>query len=199
MSDNAKNLSSTVWAEALNSLFNDDHEQNRFFLSDAETEAVSFLHPEKWPSTGQTYINWDLSVQGRDYTFSPPDNRILQPTDSEHFRPDAMVLGRALFSDLEPLLHPLFRHTADTVWEVLDTWKLSRAVLHIAKGWPVSPGHLCMHEAGGFFWGEGNHRYEVLKRSGSPCFYFLALPDDVVSIGYFLAVEWMEGCSARTS
>ncbi|EPT7056167.1 hypothetical protein ACVR2G_004119 [Cronobacter sakazakii] len=198
MSDNAKTLSSTVWAAALNSLFNNDHEQNRFFLSDAETETVSFLHPDKWPSTGQTDINWDLYVQGRDYTFSLPDNRILQPTDSEHFRPDAMVLGRALFSDLEPLLHPNFRHSSDTVWN-LDIRKLSRAIIHIAKRWPVSPGHLCIHEAGGFFWGEGNHRYEVLKRSGSPCFYFLALPDDVVSIESRLAVEWTEGCSAPSS
>ncbi|ELY5787850.1 hypothetical protein SNN57_003995 [Cronobacter sakazakii] len=191
MSDNENALTSTAWFAALNALFTDGRDEARFFLSDAETETVSFLHPDEWPSTGQTDINWDLSLQGREYTFSPPDNRILQPTNSEYFRPDSMVLGRALFSDLEPLLHPLFRHTPDTVWEVLDTWKLARAVLHIAKGWPVSPGHLCMHEAGGFFWGEGHHRYEVLKRSGNPCFYFLAVPDEVACIDSLLAVEWL--------
>ncbi|EKY3225783.1 hypothetical protein RBA45_004057 [Cronobacter dublinensis] len=198
MSDDENALTSAAWAAALNVLFTDDQEEIRFLLSDAETETVCFLHPDEWPSTGQTQINWDLSVQGREHTFSAPDKRILQPTDCEHFRPDVLVLGRALFSDLEPLLHPDFRHSSDTVWN-LDIRKLSRAIIHIAKGWPVSPGHLCIHEAGGFFWGEGNHRYEVLKRSGSPCFYFLALPDDVVSIESRLAVEWTKGCSARSS
>ncbi|EGT5772304.1 hypothetical protein AGJ47_20875, partial [Cronobacter dublinensis subsp. dublinensis] len=120
-------LTSAAWAAALNALFTDDQDEIRFLLSDAETETVCFLHPDEWPSTGQSQIHWDLSVQGREHTFSAPDKRILQPIDCEHFRPDVLVLGRALFSDLEPLLHPDFRHSSDTVWN-LDIRKLSRAI-----------------------------------------------------------------------
>ncbi|HHG0625760.1 TPA: hypothetical protein ACPUGO_005080 [Klebsiella pneumoniae] len=168
MADTENDIPSNIWAAAVTSLFRDDLTESLFTLSEAEITAVSRLHPDRWPSTGQVGINWDLTVQGRAFTFPPPCLRVLQPASHTAFRTDSLVLGRAAFSDFDPLLHPFFRQASDTLWSTLDPRKLARAILHIAKGGPVSPGHLCVHEEGGFYWVDGTYRYEVLKRSGSP-------------------------------
>lgn len=194
MSDTENDIPPNIWAAAVNSLFRDDPTESLFTLSEAEITAVTNLHPDRWPSTGQAGINWDLSVQGRAFTFPSPCLRVLQPASPADLRTDSLVLGKAAFSDFDPLLHPFFRLASDTLWCTLDPRKLARAILHIAKGAPVSPGHLCVHEGGGFHWGDGTHRYEVLKRSGSPDLYFLAEPEDVASIETFLSVECLEGC-----
>jgi hypothetical protein len=194
MSDTENDIPSNIWAAAVNSLFRDDLTESLQPLSDAEIKAVANLHPDRWPSTGQNGINWDLSVQGRVFTFPPPCLQVLQPASHTDSRTDSLVLGKAAFSDFDPLLHPFFRLTSDSLWSTLDSRKLARAILHIANGTPVSPGHLCVHEEGGFHWGDGTHRYEVLKRSGSPVLYFLAEPEDVARIETLLSVEWLEGC-----
>lgn len=194
MSDTENDIPSNIWAAAVKLLFKDDLTESLHDLSDAEINAVANLHPDKWPSTGQASINWDLSVQGRVFTFPPPCLRVLQPVIHSDFRIDSLVLGKAAFSDFDPLLHPLFRQTSETLWSALNSRKLARAILHIAKGSPVSPGHLCVHDEGGFHWGDGTHRYEVLKRSGSPYLYFLAEPEDVARIETLISVEWCGGC-----
>lgn len=163
-----------------------------FRLSHDEIDSVAGLPPDEWPTAGQAEINWDLSVERRGFTIDLPDSRVLQPTSRADVTVESMVLGKVLFSNFAPLLHPLFRRTVSSLWNDLDSFKLGRVILHIAKGWPISPVHLCVHEEGGFFLGGGNHRYEVLKRSGSPYFYFLAEPGDVVKIETLLSVQWID-------
>lgn len=194
MADTEKKIPSNIWAAAVNSLFRDDLTESQYTLSEAEITAVTRLHPDRWSSIGQAGINWDLTVQGRAFTFPSPCLRVLQPASHKAFITDSFLLGRVAFSDFDPLLHPFFRHASDTLWSTLDPRKLARAILHIAKGAHVSPGHLCVHEEGGFYWGDGTHRYEVLKRSGAPDLYFLAEPEDVASIETLLSVEWCESC-----
>ena len=132
-----------MWAEALSLMFKGDHQEELFRISDDEIDALEGLSPDRWPTAGQTDINWDLSVPGRRHSIYLPGPRVLQ------------------------------------------------AILHIAKGWPVSPVLLSVHEDGGFHFGDGTHRYEVLKRSGTPHFYFLAMPDDVSAINKQLTFQWM--------
>ncbi|HDJ1442214.1 TPA: hypothetical protein PPN70_004678 [Serratia rubidaea] len=194
MSDTENNIPSHIWAAAVNLLSRDELTESLQPFSDSEIKAVENLPPDRWPSIGQTGINWDLSVQGRVFTFPSPCLRVLQPASHTDFRADSLVLGKAAFSDFDPLLHPFFRLTSDSLWNTLDSRKLARAILHIANGAPISPGHLCVHKEGGFHWGDGTHRYEVLKRTGSPVLYFLASPEDVARIETLLSVEWFEGC-----
>lgn len=139
----------------MNSLFRNDLRKSLQPLSDAEIKAVANLQPDRWPSTGQAGINWDLSVQGRVFTFPPPYLRVLQPASHTDSRTDSLVLGKAAFSDFDPLLHPFFRLTFDSLWSTLDSRKLARAILHIANGAPVSPAiYVCTKKAG-FIGGTG--------------------------------------------
>ena len=117
----------------------------------------------------------------------------LQPADCEQIELSSLVLGKASFADFDPLFHPCFRLTDSCLWVELTNPKLGKAILHIAKGWPVSPVLLSVHEYGGFYFGGGTHRYQVLKRSGTPHFYFLSMPDDVTAINKQLTVQWMSG------
>jgi hypothetical protein len=180
MSENRKDGSHGAWARALSSLFEDEYPEQLFRIPVNEIDALEGLSPEKWPTAGQPKINWDLSVQGREFTMVPPCSLILQPADCADVDIEGMVLGKIKFSDFDPLLHPRFRRTGSGLWDDLDPSKLGRAILHIAKGWPISPVHLCIHEEGGFYFGGGTHRYEVLKRTGTSYMYFLAEPVDVI-------------------
>lgn len=180
-----------AWARALNSLFEDEYPEQLFRIPVIEIDALEGLSPEKWPTAGQPEINWDLSVQGREFTMDLPCSLILQPADCADVAIEAMVLGKVKFSDFDPLLHPRFRRTDSGLWDDLDPFKLGRAILHITKGWPISPVHLCIHEEGGFYFGGGTHRYEVLKRTGTSYMYFLAEPVDVISIEMCLSVQWL--------
>ncbi|MHC0466958.1 hypothetical protein [Kosakonia cowanii] len=180
-----------TWAEALRSLFEDDYPEKLFRISDAEIDGLEGQSPDKWPTAGQTEINWDLSVQGRKYTIDLLHPGVLQPADCAHVDVGSMVLGKASFADFDPLLHPRFRLPDSRLWAELAPQKLGRAILHIAKGWPVSPVWLCRHEYGGFHFGGGTHRYQVLKRSGTPYFYFLAEADDIPALNTLLTVQWM--------
>lgn len=191
MTDNRNDAARDKWAEALSSLFEDEYPEKLFRNSADEIDALEGLSPEKWPTAGQTEINWDLSVSGRKHTIGLPDPRVLQPADCEQVDIASMVLGKASFADFDPLLHPYFRLTDSSLWVELTNPKLGMAILHIAKGWPISPVWLCVHEYGGFHFGDGTHRYQVLKRSGSPHFYFLAMLDDVPAINKQLTVHWM--------
>ena len=180
-----------MWAEALSLMFKGDPQEELFRISDDEIDALEGLCPDSWPTAGQTEINWDLSVQGRKHTIDLPDLRVLLPADCVQVDIACMVLGKASFADFDPLLHPYFRLTDSSLWGELTNPKLGRAILHIAKGWPISPVLLCVHEYGGFHFGDGTHRYQVLKRSGSPHFYFLAELEDVPAINTLLTVHWM--------
>ncbi|MEB8160717.1 hypothetical protein [Citrobacter braakii] len=194
MSENRKNYSHEAWTNALSSLFEDEYPEHRFRIPVHEIDALEGLPPDKWPTAGQPKINWDLSVQGREFTMDLPCSLVLQPADCADADIGAMVLGKVKFSDFDPLLHPHFCMTDSDLWDGLDPFKLGRAVLHIAKGWPVSPVHLCVHEDGGFFFGGGTHRYEVLKRTGTSYMYFLAKPVDVINIETRLSVQWLSHC-----
>lgn len=191
MSDNRNDAARDLWAMASGSLSGEKCPEELFHISRDEIDAMVGLFPDKWPTTGKTEINWDLSVQGRKHTVALPDPRVLQPADCAHVDVGSMVLGKASFADFDPLLHPRFRLPDSMLWTELEPLNLGRAILHIAKGWPVSPVWLCMHEDGGFHFGGGTHRYQVLKRSGSPHFYFLAEPDDVPAMNSLLTVQWI--------
>lgn len=191
MTDDQNNDARDMWAEALSSLFRADPRDEWFRISDDEFDALEGLSPDRWPTAGQTDINWDLSVPGRRHTIDLPDPRVLQPADGEQIDLSSLVLGKASFADFDPLLHSCFRLTDSGLWVELTNPKLGKAILHIAKGWPVSPVLLSVHEDGGFHFGDGTHRYEVLKRTGTPHFYFLAMPDDVSAINKQLTVQWM--------
>ena len=115
----------------------------------------------------------------------------MQPADCEQIDLSSLVLGKASFADFDPLINSFFRLTDSSLWVEITNPKLGKAILHIAKGWPVSPVLLSVHEDGGFHFGDGTHRYEVLKRSGTPHFYFLAMPDDVSAINQQLTFQWM--------
>ena len=97
MADTENDIPLNIWAEAVNSLFSDDLPESLFTLSEAEIAAVSRLHPHRWPSTGRACIKWDLTVQGRAFTFPPPSLRVLQPASHTAFTTDSLVLGRAAF------------------------------------------------------------------------------------------------------
>ncbi|MEL1723062.1 MULTISPECIES: hypothetical protein [Klebsiella] len=191
MTDDQNNDARDMWAEALSSLFRADPRDEWFRISDDEIDALERLSPNRWPTAGQTDINWDLSVPGRRHTIDLSDPRVLQPADCEQIDLSSLVLGKASFADFDPLLHSCFRLTDSGLWVELTNPKLGKAILHIAKGWPVSPVLLSVHEDGGFHFGDGTHRYEVLKRTGTPHFYFLAMPDDVSAINKQLTVQWM--------
>ncbi|MCU6194884.1 hypothetical protein KWH71_21620 [Enterobacter sichuanensis] len=191
MTDDQNNDARDMWAEALSSLFRADPQEKLFRISDDEIDALEGVSPDRWPTAGQTDINWDLSVPGRRHTIHLPDPRVLQPADCEQIDLSSLVLGKASFADFDPLLHSCFRLTDSSLWVELTNPKLGKAILHIAKGCPVSPVLLSLHEDGGFHFGDGTHRYEVLKRSGTPHFYFLAMPDDVSAINKQLTVQWM--------
>ncbi|EPY6959209.1 hypothetical protein ACXEH3_004780 [Klebsiella variicola] len=193
MTDDQNNDARDMWAEALSLLFKGDPREALFRISDDEIVALEGLSPDSWPTAGQTEINWDLSVPGRRHTIDLPGPRVLQPADGEQIDLSSLMLGKASFADFDPLLHPCFRLTDSSLWVELTNPKLGKAILHIAKGWPVSPILLSVHEYGGFHFGDGPHRYEVLKRSGTPHFYFLAMPDDVSAINKQLTVQWMSG------
>ncbi|EOU1315939.1 hypothetical protein ACNSVY_004151 [Klebsiella quasipneumoniae] len=193
MTDDQNNDARDMWAKALSLLFKGDLQEALFRISDDEIYALEGLCPDSWPTAGQTEINWDLSVPGRRHAIDLPGPRALQPADGEQIDLSSLVLGKASFADFDPLLHPCFRLTDSSLWVELTNPKLGKAILHIAKGWPVSPVLLSVHEYGGFHFGEGTHRYEVLKRSGTPHFYFLAMPDDVSAINKQLTVPWMSG------
>lgn len=197
MTDNRNDATHGTWANALSSLFEDEYPEKLFRIPDDEIDALEGQPPDKWPMAGQTEINWDLSVPGRKSTVDLTDPRVLEPAESVYFDVRSMVLGKAYFADFDPLIHPRFRLTDSRLWAELDPPKLGRAILHIAKGWPISPVWLCMHEYGGFHFGGGTHRYQVLKRSGSPHFYFLAEPDDVPAINTLLTVQWMRSRCTR--
>ncbi|GKO05678.1 hypothetical protein U4T44_00570 [Klebsiella pneumoniae] len=191
MTDDQNNDARDMWAEALSSLFRAAPRDELFRISDDEIDALEGLSPDRWPTAGQTDINWDLSVPGHRHTIDLPDPRVLQPADCEQIDLSSLVLGKASFADFDPLLHSCFRLTDSGLWVELTNPKLGKAILHIAKGWPVSPVLLSVHEDGGFHFGDGTHRYEVLKRTGTPHFYFLAMPDDVSAINKQLTVQWM--------
>ncbi|HFS8383588.1 MULTISPECIES: hypothetical protein [Klebsiella pneumoniae complex] len=191
MTDNRNDAARDMWAEALSSLFKGDSPEELFLISADEIDALEGLPPDKWPTIGQTEINWDLSVPGRKWTIAPSAPWLLQPADSEQVDIASMVLGKASFADFDPLINSFFRLTDSSLWTRLEPRKLGMAILHIAKGWPISPVLLSLHEDGGFHFGGGSHRYQVLKRSGSPHFYFLAEPDDVPAINKQLPVQWM--------
>ncbi|WP_407437640.1 hypothetical protein [Lelliottia sp.] len=194
MTDNQNGAAREKRAIAWSSLFGEGCPRELFCISQDEIDAMEGLSPNKWPTAGQTKINWDLSVQGRLFTFPPPCSRVLHPASHTDFSIDSLALGKVTFTDFDPLLHPFFRLASESLWCTLDSRKLARVILHIAKGAPVSPGHLCVHDEGGFHWVDGTHRYEVLKRSGSPYLYFLAEPEDVPRIGTLVSVEWLDGC-----
>ncbi|MDV7024491.1 hypothetical protein R4P48_17630 [Atlantibacter subterranea] len=191
MTDNRSDTACGILAKALSALFQDEYAEKLFRISDDEIEALEGLSPDKWPTAGQTEINWDLSVPGRIHTIDLPDPRVLQPADCVPVDIASMALGKASFADFDPLLNPYFRLTDSSPWVELDNPKLGRTILHIAKGWPISPVLLCMHEYGGFHFGDGTHRYQVLKRSGTTHFYFLAMPGDVPAINKQLTVQWI--------
>lgn len=193
MTDNRNDAACGMLAEALSSFFQDEYPEKWFRISDDEIDALEGLSPDKWPTAGLTEINWDLSVPARRHTIDLPDPRGLQPADCEQIDISSLVLGKASFADFDPLLHPYFRLTDSSLWVELINPKLGKAILHIAKGWPISPVLLSVHEYGGFHFGGGTHRYQVLKRSGIPHFYFLAMPDDVSAINKQLTVQWMSG------
>ncbi|EPM7413982.1 hypothetical protein ABLU56_02810 [Klebsiella sp. GN_Kp186] len=180
-----------MWAEALSLMLKGDPQEELFRISDDEIDALEGLSPDRWPTAGQTDINWDLSVPGRRHSIYLPGPRVLQPADCEQIDLSSLVLGKASFADFDPLINSFFRLTDSSLWVELTNPKLGKAILHIAKGWPVSPVLLSVHEDGGFHFGDGTHRYEVLKRSGTPHFYFLAMPDDVSAINKQLTVQWM--------
>lgn len=182
-----------MWAEALSLMFKGDPQEELFRISDDEIDALEGLCPDSWPTAGQTEINWDLSVPGRRHTVDLPSPGVLQPADCEQIDLSSLVLGKASFADFDPLLHPCFRLTDSSLWGELTNPKLGKAIFHIAKGWPISPVLLSVHEYGGFHFGGGTHRYQVLKRSGTTHFYFLAMPGDVSAINKQLTVQWMSG------
>lgn len=191
MKDNQNDADRDIWAEALSPLFKGDSQEELFRISSDEIDALEGLSPGRWPSAGLTEINWDLSVPGRRHTIDLPGSWVLQPADCEQIDISSLVLGKASFADFDPLLHPCFRLTDSSLWARLDHRKLGMAIFHIAKGWPVSPVLLSLHEDGGFHFGGGFHRYQVLMRSGTPHFYFLAEPDDVPAINKQLTVQWL--------
>lgn len=194
MSENREDDSHEAWARALSSLFDNECLEQLFRIPVHEIDALEGLSPDKWPTAGQPKINWDLSVQGREFTMDLACSRLLQPADCADVDIGAMALGKVKCSDLDLLLHPRFRRAGSGLWDELDPFKLGRAILHIAKGWPISPVHLCVHEDGGFFFGGGTHRYEVLKRTGTSYLYFLAEPVDVIKIETRLSVQWLSLC-----
>lgn len=191
MKDNQNEVARDMWVKALSSLFKGDSKEELYRISDDEIDALEGLCPDRWPTAGQTEINWDLSVPGRKHTIDLPGTWVLQPADCEQIDLSSLVLGKASFADFEPLINSFFRLTDSSLWTRLEPRKLGMAILHIAKGWPISPVLLSLHEDGGFHFGGGSHRYQVLKRSGSPHFYFLAEPDDVPAINKQLTVQWM--------
>lgn len=121
-----------MWAEALSSLFKDEYREKLFRISDDEIDALEGLSPDKWPTAGQTEINWDLSVQGRKHTIALPDLRVLLPADCVQVDIASMVTGKASFADFDPLLHPYFRLTDSSLWGTYQP-ETRRAILHIAK------------------------------------------------------------------
>ena len=68
-----------MWAEALSLMFKGDHQEELFRISDDEIDALEGLSPDRWPTAGQTDINWDLSVPGRRHSIYLPGPRVLQP------------------------------------------------------------------------------------------------------------------------
>ncbi|HDY8629496.1 hypothetical protein [Klebsiella pneumoniae] len=193
MKDDLNDVACDMWANALSSFFKSDFQDEMFPISADDIDALEWVPPDRWPTAGLTEINWDLSVPGRRHSIGRLDPRILQPADCEQIDLSSLVLGKACFADFDPLLHPRFRLTDSSLWGELTNPKLGKAILHIAKGWPVSPVLICVHEYGGFHFGDGTHRYQVLKRSGSPHFYFLAEPEDVSAINKQLKVQWKSG------
>ena len=134
-----------MWAEALSLMFKGDPQEELFRISDDEIDALEGLCPDRWPTAGQTEINWDLSVPGRKHTIDLPGTWVLQPADCEQIDLSSLVLGKASFADFDPLINSFFRLTDSSLWVELTNPKLGKAILHIAKGWPVSPVLLSVH------------------------------------------------------
>ncbi|MEB5959759.1 hypothetical protein MXL39_05850 [Enterobacter sichuanensis] len=134
MADNRNDNSSGTRERALSSLFENEYQEELFWIPCDEIDALEGLSPDKWPTAGQTAINWDLSVPGRKHTVDLPDSRVLQPADCSHVDVESMVLGKASFADFDPQLHPRFRLTDSNLWAELEPLNLGRAILHIAKG-----------------------------------------------------------------
>ena len=123
-----------MWAEALSLMFKGDHQEELFRISDDEIDALEGLSPDRWPTAGQTEINWDLSVPGRRHTIDLPGTWVLQPADCEQIDLSSLVLGKASFADFDPLINSFFRLTDSSFWVELTNPKLGKAILHIAKG-----------------------------------------------------------------
>ncbi|MGK6708125.1 hypothetical protein ACKU3K_028115 [Klebsiella pneumoniae] len=170
MKDNQNEVARDMWVEALSSLFKGDSKEELYRISDDEIDALEGVvsRRQRWLTAGleDPEINWDLSVPGRKHTIDLPGTWVLQPADCEQIDLSSLVLGKASFADFEPLINSFFRLTDSSLWTRLEPRKLGMAILHIAKGWPISPVLLSLHEDGGFhFPGGGSHRYQVLKRS----------------------------------
>ena len=72
MKDNQNEVARDMWVEALSSLFKGDSKEELYRISDDEIDALEGLCPDRWPTAGQTEINWDLSVPGRKHTIDLP-------------------------------------------------------------------------------------------------------------------------------
>lgn len=112
MKDNQNEVARDMWVEALSSLFKGDSKEELYRISDDEIDALEGLCPDRWPTAGQTEINWDLSVPGRKHTIDLPGTWVLQPADCEQIDLSSLVLGKASFADFEPLINSFFRLTA---------------------------------------------------------------------------------------
>lgn len=184
-------ISDAIWQTWSENMQNLNEDSSAYLYPEHELQALTGLPPDRWPVSGQKVINWDLSEGGRKHTIGFRDSRILQPGDETDYDTSRMVVGRASFCDTEPLLNTRFRWDLSWLWGVLDDQKLAKVILHISKGWPLSPVYLCLHEEGFLFLGEGNHRYQVVKSTGIPDFYFLADQKNTGTIDTLLPVEWL--------
>ncbi|VTN32382.1 Uncharacterised protein [Klebsiella pneumoniae] len=133
MTDDQNNDARDMWAEALSSLFRAAPRDELFRISDDEIDALEGLSPDRWPTAGQTDINWDLSVPGHRHTIDLPDPRVLQPADCEQIDLSSLVLGKASFADFDPLLHSCFRLTDSGLWVELTNPKLERPYCILQK------------------------------------------------------------------
>ncbi|MCW1877220.1 hypothetical protein OMR58_22485 [Erwinia sp. INIA-01] len=183
-------MAERISAAALKKLLCQDDESETYHYSQEDVAALEGLCPDDWPTAGQSFINWDLSSEGRKHTIDPPCPWLLQSAEYAGDETASLVTGRTVFSDVETQLHPLFRRATNTIWEELDCFKLARAILHIAHRQPLSPVFLCLHEEGGIFPGGGTHRYEVLKRMRVQELYFLAYTEDQAALDRLLPVQW---------
>ncbi|HBS5981829.1 TPA: hypothetical protein MAL29_005362, partial [Klebsiella variicola] len=120
MKDDQNDAARDMWAEALSSFFKGDSPEELFRISTDEIDDMEGLPPDKWPTTGQTEINWDLSVPGRKWTIAPSAPWLLQPADREQVDIASMVLGKASFADFDPLINSFFRLTDSSLWTRLE-------------------------------------------------------------------------------